>query len=165
MALAEKSKPLHSTLTLTLYTRYPIVARALGLVRARAKESCIQTLTITLTSTITQTTTKTLTLTINLTFSLKWPCHVMSRDRCSFFAYNLSGKHFNPTSCGVIQNQRSKIRLSNITSTAGCLFWKILKFECRVIKHARVKPQFSSQRTSISELVNAGIGIGLYERA
>ena len=25
-----------------LYTRYPIVARALGLVRARAKESCIQ---------------------------------------------------------------------------------------------------------------------------
>ena len=26
----------------SLYTRYPIVARALGRVRARAKESCIQ---------------------------------------------------------------------------------------------------------------------------
>ena len=30
-------------LTSHLYTRYPIVARALGRVRARAKESCIQT--------------------------------------------------------------------------------------------------------------------------
>ena len=80
------------------------------------------TLNITLTTTITQTTTKTLTLTRNLTLSLKWPCHVMSRDRCSFFAYNWSGKHFNPTSCGVIRNQRSKIRRSNITSTAGCPF-------------------------------------------
>ena len=54
-----------------------------------------------------------------------------------FFAYNWSGKHFNPTSCRVIRNQRSKIRRSNITSTAGCPFWKISKFECRVIKHAR----------------------------
>ena len=61
----------------------------------------------------------------------------MSRDRCSFFAYNLSGKHFSPTSCGVIRNQRSKIRRSNITLTAGCPFRKISKFECRVIKHAR----------------------------
>ena len=26
----------------------------------------------------------------------------------------------------------------NITSTAGCPFWKISKFECRVIKHARM---------------------------
>ena len=54
-----------------------------------------------------------------------------------FFAYNWSGKHFNPTSCGVIRNQRSKIRRSNITSTAGCPFWKISKFDCRVIKYAR----------------------------
>ena len=54
-----------------------------------------------------------------------------------FFAYNLSGKHFNPTSCGVIRNQRSKIRRSIIISTAGCPFIKISKFECRVIKHAR----------------------------
>ena len=30
------------------------------------------------------------------------------------FAHNLSGKHFNPTSCGVIRNQRSEI-----TSTFG----------------------------------------------
>ena len=59
----------------------------------------------------------------------------MSRDRCSF----LPGKHLNPTSCGVIRNQRSKIRRSNISSTAGRPFWKISKFECRlrVIKHAR----------------------------
>ena len=62
----------------------------------------------------------------------------MSRDRYSFFAYNLSGKHFNPTSCGVIRNQRSKIRRSNITSTARCHFRKTSKFECRVIKHARI---------------------------
>ena len=54
-----------------------------------------------------------------------------------FFAYNWSGKHFNPTSCGVIRNQRSKIRRSYIISTAGCPFLKISKFECRVIKHAR----------------------------
>ena len=54
-----------------------------------------------------------------------------------FFAYNWPGKHFNPTSCGVIWNQRSKIRRSNIFSTAGCPFRKISKFECRVIKHAR----------------------------
>ena len=61
----------------------------------------------------------------------------MSRDRSSFFAYNWSGKHFNPMSCGVIRNQRSKIRRSNISSTTGCLFRKISKFDCRVIKHAR----------------------------
>ena len=53
-----------------------------------------------------------------------------------FLAYNLSGKHFNPTSCGVIRNKRSKIRRSIVNSTAGCPFWKISKFECRVIKHA-----------------------------
>ena len=55
-----------------------------------------------------------------------------------FFAYNLSGKHFTPTSCGVIRNQRSKIRRSNMSATAGCPFRKISKFECRVIKHARI---------------------------
>ena len=60
-----------------------------------------------------------------------------------FFAYNLSGKHFTPTSFGVIRNQRSKIRRSNITSTAGCPFRKISKFECRVIKHARTLQQSS----------------------
>ena len=66
--------------------------------------------------------TKTLTLTRNLTFShkCKWPCHVTD---AVFFAYYLSGKHFNPTSCGLIRNQRSKIRRSNITSTSGCPFW------------------------------------------
>ena len=42
---------------------------------------------------------------------------MMSRDRCSFFAYNLSGKHFNPKSGGVIWNQRSKIRRSNKSNT------------------------------------------------
>ena len=47
----------------------------------------------------------------------------MSRERSSFFAYNFSGKHFNPTSCGVIRNQRSKIRLLNImlSSNSGAL--------------------------------------------
>ena len=49
------------------------------------------TLTITLTTTITQTTTKTLTLTRNLTFSLKWPCHVMSSDRCSLLPITCQG--------------------------------------------------------------------------
>ena len=47
--------------------------------------------TITLTTTITQTTTKTLTLMRNSTFSLKWPCHVMSRDRCSFLPITCQG--------------------------------------------------------------------------
>ena len=41
-----------------------------------------------------------------------------SRDRSSLFANNLSGKHFYPTSCGVIQNQRKKIRRLKIITTA-----------------------------------------------
>ena len=52
---------------------------------------------------------------------------VMSRDITwpkQFFARNLSGKHFNPTSCAVIRNQRSKIRRSNIISTAWTLLEK-----------------------------------------
>ena len=40
------------------------------------------------------------------------------------FARYLSGKHFNPTSCGVIRNQRSKIRRSTIRSAAGTLLEK-----------------------------------------
>ena len=68
-----------------------------------------------------------------------------------FFAYNLSGKHFTLTSCGVIRNQRSKIRRSNIISTARCPFRKISKFECRVIKHARyVYLIFTRQRPKYS---------------
>ena len=43
LSVAAKMKNLQ---TLDLYTRYPIVARALGRVRARAKESCIQTLDV-----------------------------------------------------------------------------------------------------------------------
>ena len=64
------------------------------------------------------------------------PYIAMSRDVTwpkQFFAYNFSGKHFNSTSCGVIRNQRSKIRRFNIISTSGGPFRKILKFECRVI--------------------------------
>ena len=60
----------------------------------------------------------------------------MSRDitwPTQFFAHYLSGKHFNPTSCGVLRNQRSKIRRSNIKLSAGGHFRKISKFECRVI--------------------------------
>ena len=60
----------------------------------------------------------------------------MSRDVTwpkQFFAYNFSGKHFNPTSCGVIRNQRSKIRRLIVRLTSGGPFLKILKFECRVI--------------------------------
>ena len=60
----------------------------------------------------------------------------MSRDvtwQKQFFAYNFSGKHFNPTSCGVIRNQRSKIRRLNIMLTSEGPFRKILKFECRLI--------------------------------
>ena len=34
--------------------------------------------------------------------------HVTSKKQ--FFAYNSSGLHFYPTSCGVIRNQRRKIR-------------------------------------------------------
>ena len=34
---------------------------------------------------------QTLTITKNLTFSLKWPCHVMSRDRRSFLAITGQG--------------------------------------------------------------------------
>ena len=89
---------------------------------------------ITLTTTINQTTTKTLTLTRNLTFSLKWPCHVTSRDQSSFLPITGQG------SILTLRNQRSKIRRSNIISTAGCPFRKISKFECRVIKHARDSP-------------------------
>ena len=35
------------------------------------------------------------------------------------FAHNLSGKHFNPMSCGVIRNQHKKLRRFNIISTGG----------------------------------------------
>ena len=75
-----------------------------------------------------------------------------------FFAYNLSGKHFNPMSCVVIRNQRSKIRRSIITTTAGCPFWKISKFECRVIKHARPgshPPSSSVLHRTTSSYINA----------
>ena len=64
------------------------------------------------------------------------PYIVMSRDVTwpnQFFAYNFAVKHFNPTSWGVIRNQRSKIRRLNIILTSGGPFRKILKFECRVI--------------------------------
>ena len=49
------------------------------------------------------------------------PCKAMSRYQGSFLPMNLSGKHFNPTSCGVIRNQRSKIRRSYTSTTAGAL--------------------------------------------
>ena len=75
--------------------------------------------------------TQTLILTRNLAYFLIWPRHVISRDQSSF-AQNLSGKHFNPTLCGVIRNQHSKIHRSNITTTAWGLLRKILKFECRM---------------------------------
>ena len=39
----------------------------------------------------------------------------------------------NTTSCGVIRNQRSKIRRSYTSLSAGGRFRKISKFECRVI--------------------------------
>ena len=94
-----------------------------------------------------------------------------------FFAYNLSVKHFSPTSCGAIRNQRSKIRRSNITSTAcrvlvykipyrrarawplgrvrraskGILHTSRVPFlknlECRVIKHARERNRRKSYRS------------------
>ena len=88
----------------TLYTRYPIVARALGRVR-RASKGILHTKPHP---------------NPNEKFDLL-PYIAMSRDRSSFFAYNFSGKHFNPTSCGVIRNQRSKIRRLNIMLTSGAL--------------------------------------------
>ena len=63
----------------------------------------------------------------------------MSRDRCSFLPITCQGSISTLRHVGVIRNQRSKIRRSNITSTAGCPFKKISKFECRVIKHARTR--------------------------
>ena len=69
------------------------------------------------------------------------PYMAMSRDitwPTQFLAHNFSDNHFNLTSCGVIRNQRSKIRRFNIVSTTGGPFRKISKFECRVIKHARI---------------------------
>ena len=45
------------------------------------------------------------------------PHMVMSRDitwQTQFLAHNFSEKHFNTTSCGVIRNQRSKIRRYDI---------------------------------------------------
>ena len=78
-----------------------------------------------------------------------------------FFAYNLSGKHFNPTSCGVIRNQRSKIRRSNITSTAGCPFRKISKFECRVIKHARNKLALQTKSNLVRKISLLAHTLGL----
>ena len=97
------------------------------------------TLTITLTTTITKTTTKTQTLTRNLTFSLKWPCHVISRDRSSFLPITGQGSILTLRHVGVIRNQCSKIRRSKITSTVGALFEKSRNssVECGVIKHAR----------------------------
>ena len=62
------------------------------------------------------------------------PYMVMSPDITwpkQFFARNLSGKHFNPTSCGVIWKQRSKIRRCDFNCRYP--FRKISKFECRVI--------------------------------
>ena len=71
----------------------------------------------------------------NVKFDL-FPYMAMSRDitwPTQFLAHNFSEKHFNPTSCGVIRNQRSKILRFYIISTIGGPFRKISKFECRVI--------------------------------
>ena len=59
----------------------------------------------------------------NVKFDLL-PYMAMSRDiiwPTQFLAHNFSEKHFNPTSCGVIRNQRSKIRQFYIISTTGGL--------------------------------------------
>ena len=53
------------------------------------------------------------------------------QDRSSFLPTTFQ-EAFNITSCGVIRNQRSKIRRLKMMSTSGSPFRKILKFECRV---------------------------------
>ena len=54
-----------------------------------------------------------------------------------FFAYNSSGKHFNPGSCGVFRNQRSKLCRFILFRITGGPFAKNCNFECIVILHAR----------------------------
>ena len=49
-----------------------------------------------------------------------------------FFAYNLSGKHFNPTSCGVIRDQRSKIHSIKYNDNFNCRVPFLKNLEIRV---------------------------------